>query len=120
MSWAIPNVVAYLNVDVAVAGPNLVVGGVPELHDIILEVMKKVPAADDNSKTIYDAWAARSATVDVLGSGSDYTAFVHSGIASVRTIPFAERWKSGLNSGVGRYRLFWLRGGSRVPLPLQL
>lgn len=120
MSWAVPNMVAYLNVDVAVAGPNFIVSGVPELHDIIIEVMKKIPAADGSSKTIYDDWAARSATVDVLGSGSDYTAFVHSGIASVRTIPFTERWKSGLNSGVDRYGLRRLRPGSRVPLSLQL
>lgn len=91
MSWAVPNVVAYLNVDVAVAGPNLVVAGVPELHDIMIEVMKKVPAANNSSRTVYDDWAAQSTTVGVLGSGSDYTAFVHSGIACVRTIPFAER-----------------------------
>lgn len=88
MTWAVPNVVAYLNVDVAVAGPNWVIGGVPELHDIIVEVMKKIPAANNSSATIYDGWAAQSSVVNVLGSGSDYTAFVHSGIASVRALPF--------------------------------
>lgn len=89
MSWAVPNMVAYLNVDVAVAGPNWVVAGVPELHDIILEVMKKIPAANNSSRTIYDDWAVYTDSVGVLGSGSDYTAFVHSGIASVRTLLFS-------------------------------
>lgn len=33
---------------------------------------------------MYDAWnAATGGDVGVLGSGSDYTAFVHNGIASV-------------------------------------
>lgn len=94
MTWAVPNVVAYLNVDVAVAGSNWVVAGVPELHDIILEVMKKIPAANNSSTTIYDDWAGASGeqSVGVLGSGSDYTAFVHSGIASVRALLFTWRF----------------------------
>lgn len=91
ITWAVPNVVAYLNVDVAVSGKKFTIEGVPELHDIIQEVMKKVPAPNNSSKTLYDDWIDHAPDyspdkryVGVLGSGSDYTAFVHSGIASVR------------------------------------
>lgn len=94
MTWAVPNVVAYLNVDVAVAGSDWAIAGVPELHDIIIEVMKKIPAANNSSATIYDNWAESSdgQSIGVLGSGSDYTAFVHSGIASVSALPFIWRF----------------------------
>lgn len=91
VSWAVPNVVAYLNVDVAVAGPHFSISGVPELHDIIVEIMKKIPAANNSSKTIYDDWAASGQSVGVLGSGSDYTAFIHSGIAAVSLITTQEQ-----------------------------
>lgn len=92
MSWAVPNMVAYLNVDVAVAGSGWAIAAVPELHDIILEVMKKIPAPNNSSGTIYDDWAVNTGGIGVLGSGSDYTAFLHhSGIASVRTLSFSGR-----------------------------
>lgn len=50
--------------------------------------MKKVlwphPGADELNRTMYDAWYDETdGNVGVLGSGSDYTAFVHNGISSV-------------------------------------
>lgn len=79
--------VAYLNVDVAVTGPRPDLAATPELHTIATEVMKKVvhPNFGGFNLSLYDAWReASGGTVGVLGSGSDYTAFVHSGISSVR------------------------------------
>lgn len=77
---------AYLNIDVGVSGPNPLIEGTPELHEIAIELMKKVifPFKGTNDKTLYDVWySLTKGQVGVLGSGSDYTAFVHNGIASV-------------------------------------
>ena len=47
--------------------------------------MKKVvyPYRNETSLTMYDVWTHESGEVGVLGSGSDYTAFLHRGIASI-------------------------------------
>lgn len=77
---------AYLNVDVAVSGPLPDTSATPQLHKVALEAMKKVVYSVDghNKTTLYDVWDDVSeGEVGVLGSGSDYTAFVHNGIASV-------------------------------------
>ncbi|KAL8351524.1 hypothetical protein RB601_000491 [Gaeumannomyces tritici] len=78
--------VAYLNIDVAVSGPRPSLSTTPELHTIATEVMKKVvhPNFGGFNRSLYDAWReASGGIVGALGSGSDYTAFVHSGISSV-------------------------------------
>jgi N-acetylated-alpha-linked acidic dipeptidase len=80
-SWALANIVAYINLDIAVCGPRFVVDAVPELHDIITTTLKKVSSPTGNG-SLYDAWEAKD-SIGVLGSGSDYTSFVTNGIASL-------------------------------------
>ena len=105
------NAAAYLNVDVAVSGPNFGASAVPSLKQFIREVAMAVPSPKGG--TVYDAWnkaperrtgptqqpnsadlsgsqirppAAESSGPPVgdLGSGSDYTAFLqHLGVPAV-------------------------------------
>ena len=59
----------------------------PELKAIGTELMKKVvhPAGGAFNETLFDAWYRISeGEVETLGSGSDYTSFLHTGINSVR------------------------------------
>ncbi|EXJ56377.1 uncharacterized protein A1O5_12644 [Cladophialophora psammophila CBS 110553] len=73
--WLKESAVAYLNLDGAASGLNPDLSASPELHKIATETMKK-----------YDVWYGLSkGKVGVLGPGSDYTAFVHNGIASLDT-----------------------------------
>ncbi|OQV03349.1 Transferrin receptor-like dimerization domain-containing protein [Cladophialophora immunda] len=86
--WLKGSAVAYLNLDGAASGPNPELSASPELHKIATETMKKVvyPYHGYKNLTYYDVWYGLSkGTVGVLGSGSDYTAFVHNGIASLDT-----------------------------------
>lgn len=47
--------------------------------------MKKIvyPYRGSTNQTMYDIWSTTSGEVGVLGSGSDYTAFLHRGIAAI-------------------------------------
>lgn len=84
--WLIETAVAYLNIDVAVSGPNPSIGMTPELRTIGTELMKKVihPSGGAFNETLFDKWYSLSeGEVETLGSGSDYTAFLHYGINSV-------------------------------------
>jgi N-acetylated-alpha-linked acidic dipeptidase len=86
--WLMDTAVAYINVDQAVSGPNPDLSGSPELHEIATETMKKVvyPYKGYNNLTYYDVWYGQSkGEIGVLGSGSDYTAFLHNGIPSLDT-----------------------------------
>ncbi|PGH07769.1 hypothetical protein AJ79_06157 [Helicocarpus griseus UAMH5409] len=86
VNWLKESTVAYLNIDVAVSGPRPDISATPSLHQIATETMKKVifPYKGSNNMTLYDWWYAQSeGEVYVLGSGSDYTPFVHNGIASL-------------------------------------
>lgn len=95
--------VAYLNMDVAVTGPNFGSGGTPSLRDAVREAAAAVPEPRKGG-TVGAAWEQRSkaawaasqpvnlsgpdASYELqlgrLGSGSDYTAFIHRfGIPSV-------------------------------------
>ncbi|OAL74715.1 glutamate carboxypeptidase [Trichophyton violaceum] len=88
LPWLKASTVAYLNIDVAVSGPVPDLSATPELHKLALESMKKViwPYKGRKDTTMYDVWnTANGGEVGVLGSGSDYTAFVHNGIASLDT-----------------------------------
>ncbi len=97
------NAVAYINVDSAVTGGDLNVGGVGSLRDLVLEAARAVgePRQGGNLATAWERrehgdWA-RQAPVDLsqltsefelfldpLGSGSDYTAFLdHLGVPSL-------------------------------------
>ena len=87
--------VAYLNVDVAVAGPNFGASSVPSLWKLIRSVTRDVKDPKTGN-TIYKQWQQRAreqrgeaddpraeASIGALGSGSDFTPFLqHLGIPS--------------------------------------
>jgi N-acetylated-alpha-linked acidic dipeptidase len=78
--------ISYLNVDVAVSGPIPDFSATPDLHAIATQIMKKVvyPFHGSTNHTLYDVWQSISGgTFGILGSGSDYTAFLHRGIAAI-------------------------------------
>ena len=78
--WLTATNVAYLNLDVAVSGSVPSISATPDFHRIATEVMKKVvfPYHGMNNVTLYDVWyELNEGEVGVLGSGSDYTSFLH-------------------------------------------
>ncbi|KAF1916961.1 N-acetylated-alpha-linked acidic dipeptidase-like protein 2 [Ampelomyces quisqualis] len=83
--WLKNAAVSYLNIDVAVAGPIPDVSATPDLHEVSTSLMKKIvyPYRGATNLTLYDVWVHEGGEVGVLGSGSDYTAFLHRGIASI-------------------------------------
>lgn len=87
--WLSKAAVSYLNVDVATSGPVPDISATPELHTLVTETMKKVVFPNIGTadlypqQTLYDVWTNLSAPLGVLGSGSDYTSFLHNGIGSV-------------------------------------
>ncbi|OLN92258.1 putative glutamate carboxypeptidase-like protein 2 [Colletotrichum chlorophyti] len=86
VNWLTETAVAYLNIDVAVSGPRPNLATTPELHTIATEIFKKViyPNFGGYNISLYDAWEeASGGIVEALGSGSDYTAFLHRGINSL-------------------------------------
>jgi N-acetylated-alpha-linked acidic dipeptidase len=97
------NAVAYVNLDSAVTGPDLDVDGIPSLRDLVVEVAGAL-AEPRKGGSVLDAWRARrhrdwaknepaspseaearfELHLNPLGSGSDFTPFVHhAGIASL-------------------------------------
>jgi N-acetylated-alpha-linked acidic dipeptidase len=96
--------VAYLNMDVAVAGPNFGASSVPSMWKLIHSAAQEV-RDPKTSKSVYEVWrdrarenapeselfdvdgkekAAPPPRIDALGSGSDYTPFLqHLGIPSL-------------------------------------
>ncbi|KAI4380007.1 hypothetical protein MLD38_006241 [Melastoma candidum] len=80
----ISRAVAYLNVDIAVAGPGFRADATPQLDELIREAAKQVQDPDNSSQTVYDSWAKSSPSLEVGrlgGGGSDFAAFVqHLGI----------------------------------------
>lgn len=81
--WLTGTAVSYLNIDIAASGPHPMIAATPELHTVATDTMKKISWPFTN-RTMYDVWNEETnGTVGVLGSGSDYTAFVHRGIGSV-------------------------------------
>ncbi|KAK2748781.1 hypothetical protein FQN57_000362 [Myotisia sp. PD_48] len=88
LPWLKGAAVAYINVDGAVSGPNPSLSATPQLHKLGIDMMKKImwPIKGKHTNTMYEVWNQISkGNVGVLGSGSDYTAFVHNGIASLNT-----------------------------------
>ncbi|GAB7360677.1 hypothetical protein MBLNU230_g0556t1 [Neophaeotheca triangularis] len=83
--WLTESAVTYINIDTLAAGPDPSMSATPELHDIAIETMKKVPYnLRGQEESLYDAWFnLTEGQVGVLGSGSDYTPFLHRGIASI-------------------------------------
>jgi N-acetylated-alpha-linked acidic dipeptidase len=85
--WLNATAVTYLNIDIGASGPWPYFDASPELHQIAIETMKKIAWMDTNT-TMYEAWDQFvQGYIGVLGSGSDYTAFVHSGIGAVSCAP---------------------------------
>ncbi|KAK8068035.1 hypothetical protein PG996_007147 [Apiospora saccharicola] len=83
LPWLNATAVSYLNIDIGASGPHPGLAATPELHDVAVETMKKVMWMETN-RTMFDVWNEESqGYIDVLGSGSDYTAFVASGIGAV-------------------------------------
>jgi N-acetylated-alpha-linked acidic dipeptidase len=86
VNWLKETAIAYLNIDVGVSGPRPGLGATPELHTIGTELMKKIihPNFGGFNRSLFDAWQdVTSGHVEVLGSGSDFTSFLHVGISSV-------------------------------------
>ena len=78
------NAIAYINMD-GVGGREFSAGAVPSLDDLIRDVSKTVPAPGVPG-TVFESWTAggEEPSVDRLGSGSDYTAFLdHVGVPSL-------------------------------------
>lgn len=92
------NVVAYINLDMAVSGSYFKAGASPSLNEILREVTQNV--SYPLGGTVYDHWKKSSDNkINTLGTGSDYTVFLdHLGIASV---DFA--FKSGPGDPVYHY-----------------
>ena len=83
MNWLTESAVAYLNMDVGVSGKLPRLAATPELNTIATDIMRKILWPNTN-ETMYDAWyAGYGGEVSVLGSGSDYTSFLHRGISSL-------------------------------------
>ncbi|KAF2464932.1 glutamate carboxypeptidase 2 [Lindgomyces ingoldianus] len=85
MPWLKAAAVSYLNVDIAVSGPIPGIAASPDLHAISTELMKKIvwPYRGTTNRTMYDVWMEEDGEVGVLGSGSDYTSFLHRGVGSI-------------------------------------
>ncbi|KAL8753835.1 MAG: hypothetical protein Q9184_005300 [Pyrenodesmia sp. 2 TL-2023] len=65
---------AYINVDVAVTGTRFKAGG-PIFESVLKRILERV--ADPNSnKSFLDVWEESKSTMDGLGSGSDFVAFL--------------------------------------------
>lgn len=76
-------VIAYYNVDVAVAGKNLKLGASPTLYKVLKDTAKLFQYPGSNY-TLYDHFVDKSnGYISNLGSGSDYTVYLdHLGISS--------------------------------------
>lgn len=86
VNWLTDTAVVYLNIDVAVSGPRPDFSATPEINTIAEEIMKKVvhPNFGGFNTSLYDFWFdGTGGEIGVLGSGSDFTGFVHKGISSV-------------------------------------
>jgi N-acetylated-alpha-linked acidic dipeptidase len=77
--------VAYANLDGA-GGTSFGAAGVPQIDDALIEATKAV-TDPRTGRSVYDVWKGEDAeepTIDRLGSGSDYTAFLdHVGVPSL-------------------------------------
>ena len=65
---------AYINVDVAVAGPNFTVAASPIYSKALARVLKRTSDPQEG-RTLYDLWQERGSKIAGLGAGSDYLAF---------------------------------------------
>jgi N-acetylated-alpha-linked acidic dipeptidase len=88
--------IAYLNVDIGVAGNKWQVAATSSLAPLIRSVLKSVPDPE-TGREISKSWEH---VIPALGSGSDYTVFIHHlGIVSA-DVRFSPSVGMGSNSGV--------------------
>lgn len=90
VDWLNETAVAYLNIDVGVFGPWPHLSATPELHKLATDTFSKIihPNNGGFNISLYDAWLSGPLDeIGLLGSGSDYTAFLHKGISSVSPHP---------------------------------
>ncbi|KAL8285470.1 hypothetical protein RB597_002507 [Gaeumannomyces tritici] len=74
LPWLSATSVAYLNVDVAVSGPQFKAAGAPLLDALLHEITGEVQSPNQTVKgqTVRDVWGG---SIEIIGSGSDFTAF---------------------------------------------
>ncbi|XXH01969.1 Vacuolar protein sorting-associated protein 70 [Hypoxylon texense] len=93
-SWLMENCVAYINVDEATNGGNILGAyGSPFLTHVLRDAAAMVPSPVNEGKTVYDDWLdlqqqtvhdLEQPNLTVMGTGSDYTVFFHHlGISSL-------------------------------------
>lgn len=86
------NLIAYLNVDVAVDGGQLKIASSPFLNNAINEALALVDYPSEENVSLHEHFYNHS-KIGILGSGSDYTVFLeHLGISSLDT-GFSATWK---------------------------
>lgn len=83
MPWLKDAAISYLNIDVGISGTIPDFSASPDLHSITTSMGKKIVWPGTAKRTLYDVWEAEAGEIGVLGSGSDYTAFLHRGIGSI-------------------------------------
>ncbi|KAF1940486.1 N-acetylated-alpha-linked acidic dipeptidase 2 [Clathrospora elynae] len=82
--WLRDSAVAYLNIDVGVAGSIPDFSATPDLHALTTSIARKVIWPNGKDRTVYDIWEEKAGEIGALGAQSDYTAFVHhAGIAAI-------------------------------------
>ncbi len=82
---------AYLNVDVAVSGPDFWAAASPLYERALLRVLDRTSDPLTN-RTLRELWDARNTRLEGLGAGSDYVAFQD--IAGTSSIDFGFRGQS--------------------------
>jgi N-acetylated-alpha-linked acidic dipeptidase len=100
LPWLSASAVAYINLDVGVSGPNLLVGATPNLDHTIAKILAQVQSPDRTKhgfiQTVNDNWNKK---VERLGSGSDFTAFLdHAGVSSIHV-----GFETGANDPIYHY-----------------
>ncbi|KAF2195881.1 N-acetylated-alpha-linked acidic dipeptidase-like protein 2 [Zopfia rhizophila CBS 207.26] len=83
--WLKGTAVSYLNIDVGVSGTIPDFSASPDLHSVTTSIAKKIvwPYRGTTNRTLYDVWEEEGGEIGVLGSGSDYTSFLHRGIGAI-------------------------------------
>lgn len=81
--WLKESAISYLNIDVGISGTIPDFSASPDLHSITTSIGKKIVWPNYGNRTLYDIWEENAGEIGVLGSGSDYTAFLHNGIGSI-------------------------------------
>ncbi|KAI0113800.1 Zn-dependent exopeptidase [Hypoxylon sp. NC0597] len=93
-AWLTENCVAYINVDEATNGGNILGAyGSPLLAYVLRDAAKVIPSPINDGRTVYDDWlhlqretadSLEEPNLTVMGTGSDYTVFFHHlGISSL-------------------------------------